>query len=490
MAISNLLSLQPKPFPSSSFGVKTTTPSGAPTSLGFGGMQSQTPTSAPTMTQSAPTSSYGSPSYASYGGSTPTYQAPTASQPTALSPQPAAQPKGLFPSVVSSLANRGTTPNATAIDYTKQAADYGAGAIPIAAHARDIAEQFGQKYADVGQMGARFQAGQLTTGTTPVATGNAAITAQTTAAQQAALAQGQQAALQGIGYQLTGQQQAQQAANQAAGQAYTGQGLEQQALGTAAGYAQPSPAAYGQTVFNPITGQYEGGQGGLDPQTQAPSLAQRVMSGQMTYDQAVASMGYAGNAGRTFLDNAIAQAGGNPLQLQASGAVQQSNIQQAGTAGTDIARTGLAQATQDYVAMTSAAQFANQQATAVGSILDKTGLNNVSSTDYNKALNNLRGRFSDTDFIALNTSLREAQIAYTNLLSTGGGTPTGNEQNAIATLNINQSAAGIKSSIEQLENAVARRLQALDTARQTYQGNLGGSTFTPGAPSGGGSFDW
>lgn len=244
------------------------------------------------------------------------------------------------------------------------------------------------------------------------------------------------------------------------------QGTEQQrgALSTVGGLA---PEA---TRFDTFGG------GGFDPQTRAQQVAEQVRGGLMSPQAAESMMSSLyGGAGATFLNQALQGGGFNYNAATAQSAAQQSNIQTQGTAQVDIARQGLAQATQDYVSMTGAAEFAGGQAQAVEDILTKTGLNNVSSTDYTKAINNVRGRFSDTDFVALNTALREAQIAYTNLLSTGGGTPTGNEENALATLNINQSAAAIKASIRQLENAVARRLQALQGVRQQYEQNLGGA---------------
>lgn len=471
--------------PRTSFGMKTTTASGAPKqpqNYGISQMN-QTLASQPAPQMSTQTSAFQSP-VQSY---LPPQQATTASS----TPPPAGKP-GLFQNVGKSLNYSGlvgsladvSKPSGTQtriISDIEKTARQNAG---IAENARALSEQYGKRIAEVGGLGAGAVAGNLSTGTNVVGSGNAAIASQSASARMSALSAAQQAALQGTGQQLTAQQQTAAAQQAALGGANTQQAQQMSGLGAAAGLAAPSTAPYGQTVFNPLTGQYGGGQGNLDPQTQAPSLAQRVLNGQMTYDQAIASMAYAGNAGRTFLDNAITQAGGNPLSLQASGAAQQSNIQQAGTAGTDIARSGLAQTTQDYVAMTSASQFAHDQARAVTDILDKTGLNNVSSTDYNKAVNNLKGRFSSTDFVALNAALREAQIAYTNLLSSAGGTPTGNEENAIATLNINQSSAAINSSIVQLENAVARRLQAVNAARQTYEQNLGGSQPQYGAPSG------
>lgn len=133
---------------------------------------------------------------------------------------------GLFPTVTASLANRANTPNEQYLEGLKR---YG---------------ELSKEIADVGQKAAKAEAGYATTGTTPVAEGNAAVIARTQAAQQAALGQEQQAALTGAGL---GQSQ---------------QTLEQNALATAAGLAKPTPAAYGQTVFNPVTGEYSGG-GGL-----------------------------------------------------------------------------------------------------------------------------------------------------------------------------------------------------------------------------------
>lgn len=228
------------------------------------------------------------------------------------------------------------------------------------------------------------------------------------------------------------------------------------------------------------------GGGSMSPQTRAQELAQQVRSGLISPQAAEAQMNSLyGGAGATFLNQALQGGGFNYNVASAQAASQQSNVQQAGTAQVDIARQGLQQATQDYVNMTGAAQFAGQQAGAVEQILAKAGLNNVSSTDYNKALNNLKSRFGDTNFAALNTALIEARSAYANLLSTSGQTPSGNEAQAIATLDISQPASAIRTSIQQLENAVARRLQAQNSIRMQYEQNLGGSQSSTGsAPTG------
>ena len=91
------------------------------------------------------------------------------------------------------------------------------------------------------------EAGDLTTGTTPVATGNAAIAAQTATAETGQLQTAETAALNPL--------EAEQ----------TAQAAETTGLNTAAQTSVGTPAAYGQTVFNPVTGEYTGGSSGVSP---------------------------------------------------------------------------------------------------------------------------------------------------------------------------------------------------------------------------------
>lgn len=206
------------------------------------------------------------------------------------------------------------TPSAINPDFTGLiggATQVAQGNEAIGQKATDIAEQYGKQIADVGGKGANYEAGQITTGTSPVASGNAAITAQTTAAQQQALATGEEAALQGNAQQLVAQQQ------------------EQNGLNTTAELVQPSTASYGQTVFDPLTQSFKSnGSGNLDPQTLANQLAPLVASGQMTIDAANAQM-TGGVAGTTALRQAILAANPNfNFNLSsASGATQQQGQQ-------------------------------------------------------------------------------------------------------------------------------------------------------------------
>jgi len=126
-----------------------------------------------------------------------------------------------------------------------------------AINARDIANAAGQRISDIGGQGARGQAGYLTTGTSPVGEGNAAVLAQTTAAQQRAVTEGANMQLAGNAQGLTAQQQQQAGYTSAAGQALSGQGIQQSALGTAAGYMQPTSNII---LRDPTTGEVIGNQ--------------------------------------------------------------------------------------------------------------------------------------------------------------------------------------------------------------------------------------
>jgi len=253
-----------------------------------------------------------------------------------------------------------------------------------------------------------------------------------------------------------------------------GQRIETGALASAGQLAQPSTAQYGQTVFNPLTGQYEGGQGNLNPQTQATDLAQSVMSGQMTYDQALASIGYAGQAGTAFLNQAITGAGGNPLQLQATGAAQQNITGTRATAQTDIARQGLQTATQEYVQMTNFAGVAKEQADAVLNILNMGDINGTPLVRLNKSIKAIAREASNPEIARLDVAVQEARGFYTNLLSTGGSTPTTNDQRALDTLNADATPQAIAASLHELEAAAARRLQGQESMVQNYQSVLNG----------------
>ena len=262
----------------------------------------------------------------------------------------------------------------------------------------------------------------------------------------------------------------------------TGQGQELSALGTAAGLAAPSQAAYGQTVFNPLTGQYEGNSG-LPAETMQ-QYAQMAANGQ--YASIPASI--TSNPVLSAQLNEAAKAinpNYNPIASAAQGQTLASNIQTGGTAQVGAAAQGYTQAIQSYNSLSAINNAAHAQAQNVQQILQTAGLNQ-GVQDYNKAINKISGRLGSENVTRFNTAIAEMQNMYSQILATGGGTPTGQEQTALMALNPNSSAAQINAAIQELEVAAYNKLNAQYQQAQQYQANLGAGT----QPSSGGIFSW
>lgn len=408
---------------------------------------------------------------------------PTAATAPLATPQPApstGQDLGSFKGLVSTTANTALSGSPDANNYSKEAADYGAGAIPIGQQAIDIAKQFGQKYADVGTAGAKFQAGQLTTGTTPVAEGNAAITAQTTAAQQQALAEGETAALKGLDEQLTAQNQAQTGALGAAGVSATTRGQTLSTLGNLAGLVQPSTVTPGQAVFNPATGEFTGG-GDLGAGNIAQNWAS-FLAGGGDPNQVPASV-----SGNSVLWNQVLQGAKaqNPNFDVNTALGQASGRQAVGAAG----GTGAAQVLAQLPSLESANTAAKGiEQTITQFLQDNPKLNTSPLAVGNAAQQWLQGKqLADPTYQTLFNYLNE----YTNTLAPilgVGGDPT-NLKTEIAKSFINAQASG---------QSIAQVLQSIGTlADQKIQnirsGATGGGVVSSGTNNGttsGDIFNW
>lgn len=400
------------------------------------------------------------------------------------------------------LAATSTTSSPAAQQYTSQTAQYGAGNLPIGQQAANIAAQYGQQIANVGNKGAKFEAAQLDTGTSPVAMGEGAITAQTIANQQTALAQGEQAALLGTGQQLTAQNQAATAANSAAGQAYTGQGQTITGLSNAATLGQPQTTTPGQAVFNPTTGQYtSASSGGGSPATAPSGIDQGAWSsyindlatgatgaipstitgnanlyGQLQQAVAQSNPGYNYN---TAVGTASGQTSGAAATAEAPGTAAATNIITAGTAATTGTAASLQSTIGTYNDMSALNTTANQQAATVQSVLQGTGLNQ-NAPAFNQPINQLSGQLGSAKVTALTSAVTEMQNVYSQLLSSGGTTPSGSEAQALALLSPNSTPAQINSAISQLQTAAYNKLSGqysqLQTENSALQSGTGGST--------------
>lgn len=369
-----------------------------------------------------------------------------------------------FQSVIKGLidASKGSKAQQKYLDELAKTAE---GNRAIGQDAAALSKQYGSEISRVGGLGAGAVAGNLSRGTSVVGSGNAAIASQSASARMSALAQGQSAALQGTQQQLTGQGQMASAYGQALTGANVQQQQQQSGLASAAGFIQPSIAGYGQTSFDPLTGQFRGGQGGLDPAIAAQQLAQQVKSGQMTYEQAVSSLGYAGGAGQQFLNNALG-GGFNIPQSQATlqgqtGVIGQLPALQAA----ETAAEGIQNKITSYLA---ANPQLNTSELAAGNLLQQW----------------IEGKqLADPKYQTLFNYLNE----YTNTLAPilgVGGSPT-NLKTEIAQSFINAAATGA-SIAEVLAN-----MQTLsrDKLKDMRSGAMGGGVVS-GGTGGGGIFDW
>lgn len=298
-------------------------------------------------------------------------------------------------------------------------------------------------------------------------------------------------ALSGLNIQEQGQQQS--GLTSAGNIGNTAQGLLQSGLTSAAGAAAPS-GNYPFT-FNPLTGQFSSGTGSAAPAgsvgltgnyaKDTQSLAQQVASLQVPYDSAVAGLsGFYGQTATGNLNAAIQAAGGNVTQLQAQSSAIQSNIQTAGTAQTNVGAQGLGPATQNYTNAYTYNGTATSQAQILQKVLSDTGINSSNSNDWNKAVNNLQSRMGSTNYTQFITALNELQNSYSQLLSTGGGTPTQNDVTALQTLNGNYSANQINSAITTLQADASAKLSSLYNNVQTYQNITNGGQSTQTNSSG------
>lgn len=246
------------------------------------------------------------------------------------------------------------------------------------------------------------------------------------------------------------------------------QATKQTGLTSAAGLAQPSTAAYGQTTYSPTTNSFGNGSSNLDPQTQATSLAKQVMSGQLTYDQALSSLGYAGSAGTNFLNNAITSAGGNPLSLQSQGAGQQ----------------GVLQSIPGLQAANTAAQGIANQITTF--LQQNPQINQSSAALANAAQQWISGKqLTDPAYQTFFNDLNEYTNTLAPILGVGGDPTNLKTQIAQGFINAHASGQSIAQVLKSIGDLATTKVQNLQS------GATGGSVVNPATQNGTSSlFSW
>lgn len=294
--------------------------------------------------------------------------------------------------------------------------------------------------------------------------GRGQVLARQFAAQEAAAAEGVSAAQQGLST------------------ATALRGQELSALQQAAALGQPTSVAPGTTLTDPTTGQaVAGGLGGYSEY----QAAQNFFGLQSQYPDASLSWNPNLSAEQNLFEAQKRLGGSATYQRSTFGAPGATSFAE-GT-GLQTAAQGYSDAAQNYQSLTSVNNAAHNQAQTVLSILQSTGLNQ-GVPDFNKAINSLSRRLGSENVSRLDTSLAEMQNFYAQLLSMGGGTPTGQEQQALNILSTSKSAKQITAAIAELENAAYNRLQAEYGRMQSFQSNLGGGSTQSGGGSSFGTF--
>ena len=303
--------------------------------------------------------------------------------------------------------------NAPLIDPTFAGMTTGAstlaqGNLPIGANAAQIAQNYGNQIAQVGQEGQNLATGYLSGGSSaPVATGAAGLAYNNATGRMSALSSAEQAALQGTGQQLTAQNQAQ-----------TG------VLG-AANLAQQDVAP-GSTVYDTTTGKpIAGGIGGLTSYNafqNFSSIQSSYPDANIQYDDTLTPQQNLANAQqqvkssptyqKSLITSGINPGGGNTLS---SVAKNQSNM------------AGLGTTNQAY---SDLSRLVNNVGDFGKLALDTGEGNNINPMDLtygNKTISAFRDGLSSLGQKAFDSSLASFQASASQLIASGtGGTPTFN----------------------------------------------------------------
>lgn len=387
-------------------------------------------------------------------------------QPTSVQ-QPTDPYKSLYDALL-----KASNPSAAQNQYLKQLQKSAEGNQNIANEARAISEKYGNEINRVGQLGAGAVAGDLSTGTNVVGSGNAAIASQSASQRMNALAQAQQAELAGTGQQLTAQQQEANALNNALGGANTQQYQTLSGLGTAGGFAQPVSQPFNTSLVSPLTGGVvAGGLGGYANY----NAAEQVMSLISQYPDA----GYQYNPSLSPQENLIA----------AQQAIQSSPTYQKGVYGvpgaqtvagatqTQTAQQGYNDAFQSYQTLNSQLQNADLLADNLVGIMAKNGINPIGAQFIDQKIKDVKRQFSSAEQQEFDTALKEVQAAYSNLLASGGGViPTEATEAANTLISPNSTLGAISAAIKQLKLAGDLRVRTQGSRASQYLNQLGGES--------------
>lgn len=288
----------------------------------------------------------------------------------------------------------------------------------------------------------------------------------------------------------------QAAADIAAATAATGQQTAQ--LGgaeAAAGVATPQVGAYGQTFYNPLTGQTTGGTAGVSSSDPFYATLQGYANDLANNQPGAVPSSISGNS---VLWNQVLQMAKqinpnfNYNAAVGAGNAQTSNVQTGGTAATTANQGVYNNALSSLTNYQNMAANIKSFGTQLQSNMTTAGINPTASQWANKTLNDLQSQFSSAGYSVFNANIQGLQARVSDLLNTGEipSSATAGAQAIVngnitlgamtATLNqINNEASAIVSNQQSIANKAFTNIQR--GARAVTSG--GGNTVTAGGIS-------
>lgn len=343
----------------------------------------------------------------------------------------------------------------------------------IADEAKRVSDMYGQQIADVGKLGAGAVAGNLSTGTNVVGSGNAAIASQSASQRIQALSQAQQAALKGTEQQLTAQEQTAQAIRPSLEATLTQQQNQLSGLGTAGGLGAPVQVPFTSGLFSPVeakqlTGQF-GNWSDVTTAQQAQDLIAQYADLRVQYNPNLSPQ-----QNLQMVQQAI---GGSPIYQRgtfgAAGATSYIGGQQLGAAGT---------LTGQVAQLQSQGASADANFNLMLDILSRGKINDLNVPIVNQLVQNVsRGLASDADVVAFRSALQTVRSQYASIL--GGGTPT-NETLAMAAEKIPDTVSATalqeveKTMKAMINNSIAAYNQTINQYSSGQGGGSSGGTIT------------
>lgn len=228
------------------------------------------------------------------------------------------------------------------------------------------------------------------------------------------------------------QQQGLGAAGQAASNLYspalsaatTGVGQQYGASQSAASLAQPQLGAFGQGYYSPLDttgGAAAAGGGALNPINNISSIAQQVIAGQISPQQAYAMGGNVPNF-QGALNAAIQQAqpGFNTASAQGQYDARQSNTTTAGTAVTNANAQAYAQNLNPYLQLQNTVQNVDQFGNLLLSTMQSGGINPSDLKYANTTIQNIRSQLSSQQQAQFDSTYAALKSRISGLLATGG----------------------------------------------------------------------